>query len=302
MSSNPSVGVIGLGRMGMGLAKSFARTGFDVYGFDSNAAATAGMDLEGITPSSLGTVARQPVIVSALPDGPDVRAAVGRVLEDASEGTLMIDCSTVDPAVTTEMAAAAADRGVRLRDAAMAGGPVDAAEGNLLFMVGCPENEFPEIESLLEPVSRAVVHCGDTGSGVALKVVNNLLALSIFLADVEALLLARSAGLDVEKAAQILNSTGAGNGAMTGLVLGQLLPREFAGAFRTSLAAKDVGIAVGMADRLGVSLQTMGATLETFNAAVEKGLGEHAAGAAGLVLEDAAGLSLAGNYEEELGT
>ncbi len=300
MPQENEVGVVGLGRMGFGLAVSLARTGRNVVGFDVNPAiagvvADAGIEFAG----DIARVASCSTILVALPDGPDVRSVVGEILSLAREGTLIVDCSTVDPAGTIALADEAAAHGIRVRDAGMAGGPNDAEQGTLLFMVGCPEEEWDEIRSLLDPIGRDVVRCGNTGAGVTLKVVNNLLALTVFLADVEALAIAKAADLDLDVAMSVLSSTGAANAALDGLVGNQLLPRNFEGAFRTALAHKDVRIAVAFADRLGVPLDTLAPTLETFGAALDQGLGDMAAGAAGLVVERAAGIQLADDTTEE---
>jgi len=296
MTGVPMVGVVGLGRMGMGLAQSLVRAGDQVHGLDADPQTVArATDLGIVITANVAEIAKCPTILLALPDGPDVIAVARALFQHAAEGTLIIDCSTVDPAVTDQLSQEAAERRVQFRDSAMAGGPADAAAGTLLFMVGCPESEFSGLERILRPIGRDVIRCGDTGAGVTLKVINNLLALSIFVADVEALLLARSANLDIETALDVLNSTGAANAAMTSLVSDQLLKREFQGAFRTSLALKDVRIAVDMAERLGVPLTTLAPTVEVFSKAVDEGYGELAAGAAGLVLEDFAGVTLADN-------
>lgn len=292
------VGVVGMGLMGRGLALSLIRagksvSGFDAYGEASETAASAGIPQA----SRLDEIARLSTIVLALPDSPDVEEVVRELLATTESGTLIIDCSTIDPAVTTALAAEAAATGVRFRDAGMGGGPNNAAEGTLLFMVGCPQEEWREIEDFLAPISRAVVRCGDTGSGVTLKVINNLLALSVFLADVEVLLLAGKAGLELEPTLEVLKSTGAANAAFDGLVARQYLPRQFDGAFRTSLARKDVAIALQVAARLGIQVPNLAPTLDIFSQAVDDGLGGMAAGAAGLVLD-----RLAGQAETEPGS
>ncbi len=280
------VGVVGMGLMGRGLAMSLIRSGKDVSGFDAYpeaAESAAKADISQV--SQLKEIANLSTIVLALPDSPDVKQVVRELLNNTKPGTLIIDCSTIDPIVTTTLSQEAATIGVRFRDAGMGGGPGDAAEGNLLFMVGCPQDEWAEIEGFLSPIGRAVVRCGDTGSGVTLKVINNLLALTVFLADVEVLLLAGKAGLELDATLEVLKSTGAANAAFNGLVARQYLPRKFDGGFRTSLARKDVAIALEVATRLGIPVPNLAPTLEVFSQAVDDGLGGMAAGAAGLVLE-----------------
>src|SRR5690606_34374005 len=195
--SEQGVGVVGLGRMGSGLAQSLRRAGRSVRAFDLDATSRGFASEQGIeVVEDLAELAGERTLVLALPDGPDVTAVMDQLLPLLAPGTLIIDCSTIDPDFTTRLAAAGAAQGVRFRDAGMAGGPADAAAGNLLFMVGCPEEDWEDIQTILGPIARGVVRCGETGTGVTLKVVNNLLALTIFLADAEALSIAASAGLD----------------------------------------------------------------------------------------------------------
>lgn len=298
MSESSGVGVIGLGRMGSGLAKSLIRSGRRVRGFDlspENSELATGDGIE--VAERIEDIATESTIVLALPDGPDVTAVVEHLLPHTIDGTLIIDCSTIDPEYTIRLAADAASHGVRFCDAGMAGGPADAASGNLLFMVGCPEADWEDIESVLRPIGRDVVRCGETGTGVTLKVVNNLLALSVFLADVEALSIAAAAGLDQEITLSVLKQTGASNAALGGLVERQLLARDFGGAFRTALAHKDARIALDLARRSGVDCSTLGPTLTTFGEAVDSGLGALAAGAAGLVVERRSGVALGPDFE-----
>ena len=298
MTGTEKVGVVGLGRMGLGLAMSLRRTGREVVGFDlSDEARNTAADADISPVASLEKLAGSKVIVLALPDGPHVTEVVEQLLPHLASGTLIIDCSTIDPEFTIALATRAAESGVRLRDAGMAGGPADAASGNLLFMVGCPEEDWTEIQSVLGPIGRGVVRCGETGTGVTLKVVNNLLALTVFLADVEALSIAAAAGLDQDITMEVLGQTGAANAALNGLVDRQLLARSFDGAFRTSLAHKDARIALALAERLGIDPAILSPTLVTFGEAVEAGLGEMAAGAAGLIVERRAGIQLGPDVE-----
>jgi len=284
--------------MGLGLAKSFIRVGHQVLGLDVNEDSISEASEAGVRPVRLASgLSGCDVIVTALPDSPDVKSALSQL--PGGKDRLVIDCSTVDPRQTLVIADHLAPKAIRLRDAAMAGGPTDAEAGSLLFLVGCPEPEFDEIRSILEPVSRGVVRCGDTGAGVTMKVVNNLLALSIFLADVEALLIAKAAGLDPRAASAILSTTGASNAPLEGLVNGQLIERRFSGAFRTSLALKDATIAAEMASRLGIPLTALASTAEILRQAVQEGFGDMAAGAAGLVLERIAGVDLSETDQEQ---
>ncbi|CAK0853659.1 unnamed protein product [Prorocentrum cordatum] len=145
-----------------------------------------------------------------LPSNPHVLAVyLGErgLLAGAAPGALLVDCSTCEPSVSKEVAAAAAEKGLTYMDAPVSGGTPGAEAATLTFMVGGPEEQFREAELLLSHMGRKVVHCGGVGMGQAAKLCNNLV-LGISMAAVcEGHALADRLGLDQKKLADILNTS-----------------------------------------------------------------------------------------------
>ena len=141
-----------MGLMGRGLAISLIRAGNNVSGFDAYpeaAESAAKADIPQV--SQLHEIANLSTIVLALPDSPDVKQVVRELLNNTQPGTLIIDCSTIDPIVTTTLSEEAAAIGVRFRDAGMGGGPADAAED-------APCDGHRAAAELHVPGSRGVAH------------------------------------------------------------------------------------------------------------------------------------------------
>jgi enoyl-CoA hydratase len=293
------IGVIGFGVMGSGLATSLARSGRSVIAYDlqnsrAGEAAAIGASfaatLEDLTSSCHE-------ILLVLPDGPDVVAVASAILTDSASGKVIIDCSTVDPDVSRSIATTAAECGAEFADAGMGGGASNAAEGSLLFMVGCEEGTWDRVLAVLSPIGRGVIHCGGPGAGVTMKAITNLLWLSNYHADVEALVFASAAGISPDIAAAVLAQTGAANRAL-GMASDQLLTDDFRSGFPVSLAHKDVRLAIATARRLGLDLISLEPTLALFDEATNSGLSSEGVASAGTVVERRHGVDLSNASSE----
>jgi len=175
------IGFIGVGTMGLPMAKNLVKKGFTVTAFDSNpeavkAAATAGMTAAA---SAAEAVATADIVVTMLPSSPHVESVYtgdGGVLAAARKGTLCVDMSTIDPAISQRVARAAQERGVRFMDAPVSGGTPRATEGTLAIMVGGAAADFEEAKPALSAMGANVIHVGPVGSGEVVKLCNNLIA------------------------------------------------------------------------------------------------------------------------------
>jgi len=125
------------------------------------------------TPSEAATAVD--AVVTMLPSSPHVRDVYEKVLPIASPGTLLVDCSTIDPATTRALSATAAGKKLRMIDAPVSGGVGGAEAGTLTFMVGGSAADFEAARSLLQCMGKVVVHCGASGTGQIAKLVNNLI-------------------------------------------------------------------------------------------------------------------------------
>jgi 3-hydroxyisobutyrate dehydrogenase-like beta-hydroxyacid dehydrogenase len=189
------------------------------------------------------------VVVLMVTNSPDVQDLVTRedgLLAGAAAGTVIVDMSTIAPAVSREIARRCAERDASFVDAPVSGGTQGAEAGTLTIMAGGEAQAVERARPVLEAMGRNVFHVGPSGSGEVIKLVNNILVGVIAAATAEALVLGRKAGAEVETMAQVV---GASTGASWQLA-NQFPLRAFNGSFRpgfmTDLLAKDLGLALDL--------------------------------------------------------
>ena len=193
-------GVVGAGAIGRGFVSSLVRAGFEVAVYDLDPAATARATAGGGSAAgSLTEVAQaSDVVLLALPDTPEIMAAVeGGLQEGLRRGSTLVVTSTVSPGTPVELERRLAPLGVDVLDAPVSGGPVKAAAGELAIMVGGSELVFTSRRPVLEALSSHLVYVGPTGHGEIAKLVNNLMGAVIVVGIAEGLALAAKAGADV---------------------------------------------------------------------------------------------------------
>jgi 4-hydroxybutyrate dehydrogenase/sulfolactaldehyde 3-reductase len=291
------VGLIGLGSMGRGIGKNLLKHGFPLTVYDVNLAAIETLQQQGAegveTPRAVAE--RSEIVVTVLPNGPDVEGvALGEdgIVEGAKPGTIVMDCSTIDPPVSAALREKLVARGLRMVDAAMGRGSDQANDGTLLFMVGAEPDDFEVVRPLLEAAGADVFHVGPPGHGITLKIVHNLLSMTMLAASSEAMIMAAKAGLNVHRVLEVLQASTTGHGHLRFSIPNQSMTGDYTPGFRAVLAQKDLRLGRNLATSLNVPLQTLGLTAELFNAAVAKGNGELSAPAVIKVLEEIVGITL----------
>ncbi len=195
------IGFIGLGNMGLPMAKNLLHAGHAVVGFDVvpaalEAAAGAGLEVVAAATDVLSDVE---AVITMLPAGEHVRAVyldADGLLVAAAPGTLFIDSSTIDVATSREVHAEAKASGHAMVDAPVSGGVAGAEAGTLTFMVGGEEAAFKGAKSLLEIMGRNIVHAGGGGNGQAAKICNNMILGITMIAVSESFALGQKLGLD----------------------------------------------------------------------------------------------------------
>jgi len=208
------IGFIGVGNMGAPMVKNLVTAGHSVAAFDLSAAALEQAVAAGATAAATigAAAAGRDVVITMLPAGEHVRRVyldAGGVLENASAGALLADCSTVDVESARAVHAKAAAAGLEMVDAPVSGGVGGADAGTLTFMVGGSEAAFGRAEAVLANMGKTVIHAGDAGSGQAAKVCNNMVLGISMIAVSEAFALADKLGLDRQKLFDI-SSTASG--------------------------------------------------------------------------------------------
>jgi len=277
-----TIGFIGLGNMGGGMAANLAKKSHDVRAFDLSKpaldrAVAAGCLAAG---SAREAVYDADYVVTMLPAGQHVRAVYeGEIFEAAKPAALLIDCSTIDVASAKTVGAAAGERGMAWVDAPVSGGIAAANAGSLTFMVGGSAEHFARAEPILALMGKAVIHAGAVGAGQAAKIANNMLLGATMVATCEAFVLARKLGLDAQTFYNISSQASGQSWSMTSYCpvpgVGPETPadRGYEGGFATALMLKDLKLAVEAAQGVGASVPMGGHAESLFQAFANLGAG-----------------------------
>jgi 3-hydroxyisobutyrate dehydrogenase len=278
------IGFIGVGTMGLPMAANLVKKGFAVTAFDMNPAAVKAATAVGAAAaaSAAEAVAGADLVITMLPSSPHVESAFtgdGGVLMAARKGTLLVDMSTIDPAVTRRLAAAAAARGLRFVDAPVSGGVPRATDGTLAIMVGGAPADFEAARPALAALGANVIHVGEVGSGEVAKLCNNLIAGVAAVAVSEAFRIAEGFGVDPKVITEVISKSSGNTWVMEhmhpvpGLVARSASTNEYRPGFMTDLMCKDVGLAVDAARGLRIPLFVAPAAQQVYRLASSHGLG-----------------------------
>ncbi len=251
-----TIAFIGLGIMGNPMACHLARAGHDVIGFNRSPGRDAALIEAGGT--AAGSIAEAvtgaDVVAIMVPDSPDVDAVLtgeGGVFDSARTGTLIIDFSSIRPDVTTDLAARAVARGLRMIDAPVSGGEAGAINAALSIMVGGSDDDFAAARPVLDAVGKTIVHVGPSGAGQTVKAANQLIVAGNIQLLAEAVVFLEAYGVDTTAAVEVLGGGLAGS-AVLNQKAQKMLDREFTPGFRIELHHKDLGILTAAAREAGV--------------------------------------------------
>lgn len=284
------VGFVGLGNLGKRLAANLARAGHPLVVHDLDRGAAAGLDATWAgTP---GELAEQcDTVFTCLPSPAAVTAVVEELLEGLRPGSVWIDSSTNDHREIERLGALARDRGVETLEAPLTGGVHRATTGEITVLVGGDEAVFESRRHLLEAIGGEVIHVGPLGSASTIKVVTNLLALAHVALLGEALMLARRAGIDLDRAHEAIRAS-SGNSFVHETESPLILSGSYDVGFTMDLACKDLRLAAELGEELGVPLELGALTRRTFERARASYGGGAWSTAVVRLLEDALGTDL----------
>ncbi|MFF1822904.1 2-hydroxy-3-oxopropionate reductase [Kribbella sp. NPDC058245] len=265
------IGFVGLGIMGLPMATNLVEAGYVVRGYNRSPAKTAQFAAAGGTAaeSIAAAVGDADVIITMLPDSPDVENVVlgnDGVLAAARSGALLIDMSSIAPATARQVAAAAAEAGVRALDAPVSGGEQGAIDGTLSIMVGGAAEDVEAARPVLAALGTTVVHVGPAGSGQLVKAANQLIVAGTIELVAEALTFLDAYEVDLERAVEVLAGGLAGNRILDRKAAG-MMRHELQPGFRIDLHHKDLGIVLDSAREAGVVIP-LGAVVAQLMAAV----------------------------------
>jgi len=263
IAAGASIAFLGLGTMGLGMAATLVRSGFDVKGYDPSEAAREAFRAEtGKTAASSAEQAMQDAdaVVCMLPDGKFVREALlggaAPAVDALNPGGVVVDCSSCAPTDTQALAPDLAAKGYGLVDCPVSGGVAGTKAGTLTLMAGGEAAHVERVRPLLESMGSVIHHTGPVGSGHAMKTLVNFIGTSQMMLDFQALLIGERFGLKPETMVEILDRSYAKNLSTEIVLRQQILSGAFHHNFSLALAAKDARIAAETARAVGFGADT----------------------------------------------
>jgi 2-hydroxy-3-oxopropionate reductase len=276
--ANPTIGFIGLGIMGKPMARNLIKAGYPLVVHNRSRAAVDELSREGAQPaaSSKEVAARSEVIITMLPDSPDVELVYtgeNGIFAGAKAGMLLIDMSSISPVVARKLAGEAEKRGLDMIDAPVSGGEGGAIGATLSIMIGGKANAVERAMPIFQALGKNIVHVGDVGAGQVTKVANQMVVGTTIAIVSEALVLAAKAGVDPAKVRQAL----LGGFAQSKILEAhgqRMLERNFKPGFRIRLHEKDMKIALATGSEYGVPLMVTSQVAQMMTAMKSMGNGD----------------------------
>ncbi|MFW5959426.1 MAG: NAD(P)-dependent oxidoreductase [Natronomonas sp.] len=276
-----TVGFIGLGIMGLPMAKNLLDAGYSVVGHNRSPEPTEELVAYGGTngESPAGVAEQSDVVLLCLPDSPDVQNVVlgegsesDPVIDGVSEGMTLVDHSTISPTVATAVANRLADEGVRMLDAPISGGEVGAIEGTLSIMVGGDEDVMDDQKDVLEVMGETITHCGSSGAGQTTKACNQIVVAAQMVGVSEALVFADNAGANLEAVVEAISGGAAGCWTLDNRA-SAMIHGDFDPGFFAEYQYKDLRIATEAGENFGSPMPQTALAHELYKTMIQNGMG-----------------------------
>ncbi|SEJ03506.1 2-hydroxy-3-oxopropionate reductase [Dyadobacter sp. SG02] len=281
------IGFIGLGIMGKPMALNLLKAGFPVGVLASSQASGVLKDAgAGVWPDAAALAAGSDVIITMLPDSPQVEEVVNSgVLAGIRAGSLFIDMSTIAPLVARKLFEIMQEKGVEALDAPVSGGQVGAEGATLSIMVGGNAAAFARALPVFQAMGKNIVHIGEPGAGQTTKACNQMIVGQTIQAVAEAFTLAQKAGVDLAKMREVLLG-GFAQSRILDLHGQRMIDQNFKPGFKIKLHQKDINIALKTGGELKLTLPGTETVARQMEAAMLQGNGELDHSALFLALKD----------------
>ncbi|MFB6170933.1 MAG: NAD(P)-dependent oxidoreductase [Haloarculaceae archaeon] len=276
-----TVGFIGLGLMGLPMAKNLVDAGYQVVGHNRSDEPTEDLVAYGGADggSPAGVAERSDVVLLCLPDSPDVETVVlgadgepNPVIDGVSEGMTVVDHSTISPSVAESVADRLADEGVSMLDAPISGGEEGAIEGTLSIMVGGDPDVLDDQMDVMEVLGETITHCGPSGAGQTTKACNQIVVAAQMVGVSEALVFASNAGADLDAVVDAISGGAAGCWTLDNRAP-DMIHGDFDPGFFAEYQYKDLRIATDAGQAFGSPMPQTTLAHELYKTMVENGLG-----------------------------
>ena len=274
------IAFIGVGNMGGPMAANLCKAQHRVAAFDlSDKAVAAAIEKGAHKANSAAEAVRDAeIVVTMLPAGKHVREVYEKdVLPNVAKGALLIDCSTIDVDSARHVSALAKKAGFEMIDAPVSGGVGGATAGTLTFMCGGPAPSFAKAKPILEKMGKNIVLAGESGSGQAAKICNNMMLAISMIGVSEGFMLAKRLGLDFQKLFDIASTSSGQSWALTnycpvpGPVPASPANRDYQPGFTAAMMLKDLLLAQQAANAVNASTPLGASAAQLFNMFVNSG-------------------------------
>ncbi|SEQ13861.1 2-hydroxy-3-oxopropionate reductase [Piscibacillus halophilus] len=269
------IGFIGLGIMGKPMCKNLIKAGYDVIVSSSKPKTNDEMREAGacVANSYKDLASQVDVVITMVPNSPEVKAVIQEIADDLSEGATVIDMSSIAPLASQEIANMLRKRGIGFLDAPVSGGEPKAIEGTVSVMVGGDSNTFEKCKPILDTMAGSVVRVGDVGAGNSTKLANQIIVALNIAAVSEAFVLAKKMGVDLELVHEAIRGGLAGSTVLDAKGP-MMIERDFKPGFKIDLHLKDVNNVVETANELDVPLPLTHSMQEALKTLSEEGFGQ----------------------------
>jgi 3-hydroxyisobutyrate dehydrogenase-like beta-hydroxyacid dehydrogenase len=277
-----TVGFVGLGIMGLPMAKNLIDAGYPVVGHNRSDKPTEELveygGKDGGSPA--GVAEQSDVILLCLPDSPDVESVVlgegeesEPVIDGISEDTTLIDHSTISPMVAESIADRLAAENVTMLDAPISGGETGAIDGTLAIMVGGDEDALDEQMDVLEVMGETITHCGSSGAGQTTKACNQIIVAAQMVGVSEAMVFADNAGADLEAVVDAISGGAAGCWTLDNRAP-DMIHGHFDPGFFAEYQYKDLRIATDAGEAFGAPMPQTALAHELYKTMIQNGMGK----------------------------
>ncbi len=246
------VGFIGLGIMGIPMARNLMKAGYEVTVYNRTTSKAEQMVSEGAKKADSPKEVAEgcPLVITIVSDTPDVESVIlgeSGIIEGIKPDSVVIDMSTISPQATQKIATCLREKGAHMLDAPVSGGEQGAIDGTLSIMVGGDAEIFERCRPIFETMGKNIIHVGGNSMGQTVKLMNQILVAGNLNAVVEALVFAQKSGVDLEKAIDAVKGGAAGSWQLTNLAP-RIIRRDFRPGFMVDLIQKDLNLIMGAAD------------------------------------------------------
>jgi 3-hydroxyisobutyrate dehydrogenase len=272
------IGFIGLGVMGAWMCKNLLKAGYTVNVWNRTPSKMKEQISEGAVPcnSPKEVAEKSDIIIIMVGDGPDVEEVVlspSGVIEGVVSGSVVIDMSSTLPAAERHVAAILEKKGIEMLDAPVSGGEVGAREAALSIMVGGHKETYEKCLPVLSVLGRKITYMGESGSGQATKLCNQVICALHIQAVCESLILGAKLGLDLERLLAVVTA-GYGNSRILEDLGPKMIKKDFKPGFRMRHQLKDLKNALATATTANLPMPCTSLTYQLFESVAAMGLQE----------------------------